>query len=66
MYSSFAFGSVLKDIRISKGFSQRSLAENICSQAMLSRIENNDAVPSVILMKQLCDRLAVSLDYVLG
>lgn len=66
MYNSFHFGSALKDKRMSQQLSQKKLADNICSQAMLSRIENNEVIPSVILMKQLCDRLDVSLDDILG
>lgn len=66
MYNSFHFGTVLKETRIEQRLSQKKLAADICSQAMLSRIENNEVIPSVILMKQLCDRLGVSLDYVLG
>lgn len=66
MYNSFHFGSVLKETRLGQQLSQKKLAADICSQAMLSRIENNEVIPSVILMKQLCDRLDVSLDYVLG
>ncbi len=66
MYNSFHFGTVLKESRLEQQLSQKKLAADICSQAMLSRIENNEVIPSVILMKQLCDRLNVSLDYVLG
>lgn len=66
MYNSFHFGTVLKETRTTQQLSQKELAADICSQAMLSRIENNEVIPSVILMKQLCDRLDVSLDDVLG
>lgn len=66
MYNSFHFGTVLKETRLEQRLSQKKLAADICSQAMLSRIENNEVIPSVILMKQLCDRLEVSLDFILG
>lgn len=66
MYNSFNFGDNLKSTRRKQKLSQNELADSICSQAMLSRIENNEVVPSVILMQQLCQRLNVSIDDILS
>ncbi|MGX7030293.1 helix-turn-helix domain-containing protein [Vagococcus zengguangii] len=62
----FVYGTVLKKIRKELKLSQKDVSENICSQAMLSRIENNDVIPNVIIMQQLCSRLNKSVDEVLS
>ncbi len=41
------------------------LAENICSQSVLSRIESDEEIPNVVVMKELCNRLGVSVDEIL-
>lgn len=43
------------------GFSQSELCEDICTQATLSRFENNGQVPSLKILMQLCNRLNLSL-----
>ena len=58
----YTYGTKLKKIRKHQHLSQKELAHDICSQAMLSRIENNDVIPNVVIMQQLCHRLNVSLD----
>ena len=62
----FVYGTTLKKIRKELKLSQKDVSENICSQAMLSRIENNDVIPNVIIMQQLCSRLNKSVDEVLN
>ncbi|MDR0921230.1 MAG: helix-turn-helix domain-containing protein [Lactobacillales bacterium] len=59
------FGTVIKEIRKERKMTQKFLCQNICSQSVLSRIENNDEIPNVLVMQQLCDRLGVSLDSVM-
>lgn len=66
MHNLFNFGDNLKSTRRKQKLSQKELANGVCSQAMLSRIENNEVVPSVILMQQLCQRLHVSIDDILS
>ena len=44
---------------------QKMLAEDICSQSVLSRIENNEELPNVLVMHQICQRLGVTLDQVM-
>ncbi|MBP1041549.1 helix-turn-helix transcriptional regulator [Vagococcus sp. BWB3-3] len=62
----YDFGSVIKKMRKERHFTQKMLAESICSQSVLSRIENNEEVPNVVVMQQLCRRLEVSIDQVLN
>lgn len=61
-----AFGEALKELRHDRKMTQGMLAEDICSQSVLSRIENNEEVPNIMVMYQLCDRLDVSIDSVLS
>lgn len=61
----YDFGSILKKLRKQKRYTQQMLSENICSQSVLSRIENNEEVPNIVVMKQLCERLNVTIDQVM-
>lgn len=65
MYNSLTYGTVIKELRTNRFLSQGELAEDICSQGMLSRIENNDVVPNVLVMQKICEKLNVSVHYVL-
>ena len=47
--------------RKKKGFSQKELAEGICTQATLSRLENNGQIPTLKILIQLCNRLELPL-----
>ncbi|MGY3703261.1 helix-turn-helix domain-containing protein [Vagococcus martis] len=49
------------EARRQKGFSQNDLAENICTQATLSRFENNSQVPNLKILIKLCERLDLPL-----
>ena len=62
----FTYGTTLKKIRKDMKLSQKDVSEKICSQAMLSRIENNDVIPNVLIMQQLCTRLDKSIDDILN
>lgn len=44
------------------GYSQVSLSRGICTQSTLSKFENNGQIPSFTILKQLCDRLGLSID----
>ena len=52
-----SLGAVIKEIRKNRKLTQKMLSEDICSQSVLSRIENNEELPNVLVMQQLCDRL---------
>lgn len=50
------------EARKAKGLSQMELAEGICTQATLSRFENNGKVPNLKILNKLCKRLDLTLD----
>lgn len=47
--------------RKSKGLSQTELSAGICTQATLSRLENNGQVPTLKILIRLCNRLELPL-----
>lgn len=47
--------------RKEKGYSQKELAQGICTQATLSRLENNGQIPTLKILIQLCNRLELPL-----
>ena len=47
--------------RKEKGYSQKELAQGICTQATLSRLENNGQIPTLKILIQLCNRLDLPL-----
>lgn len=50
------------DRRKKLGLSQRNLSDGVCTQATLSKFENNGQIPSLRILIQLCNRLNISLD----
>lgn len=55
-------GTILKHTRQSQRLTQKQLADGICSQSMLSAIEQNQYTPNAQLLIALCQRLNISLD----
>ncbi|WP_282801653.1 helix-turn-helix transcriptional regulator [Secundilactobacillus kimchicus] len=55
-------GHILRVRRKELKCSQAQISENICSQSMLSAIENNRYTPNAELLIALCQRLGVSLE----
>lgn len=55
-------GTVLKELRKERGFTQKELAEGICAQSMLSAIENDVYIPNANLLVNLANRLQVDLN----
>jgi transcriptional regulator with XRE-family HTH domain len=55
-------GSILKQTRQSQHLTQKAVADGICSQAMLSSLENDKYIPNAQLVIALCQRLSISLD----
>ena len=43
------------------GFSQQELSEGICTQATLSKFENNGQAPSLKILIKLCNRIGLPL-----
>lgn len=54
------------DKRKELGLSQRELSNGICTQATLSKFENNGKIPSLKILIKLCNRLGLSLDSIIG
>lgn len=50
------------EIRKAMGISQLELADGICTQATLSRFENNGKVPNFKILIKLCNRIHLPLD----
>lgn len=48
------------------GLSQKELSKGICTQATLSKFENNGKIPSMKILIQLCNRLNLALDDIIG
>ena len=59
------FGTTIKKLRKKQRLTQKMLATGICSQSVLSRIENGVEIPNVLVLKNICQRLNVSLDQIL-
>ena len=60
-----SFGTIIKEIRKEQKMTQKMLSQGICSQSVLSRIENNEELPNVLVMAQICQRLGVTIDHVM-
>ena len=45
-----SFGTIIKEIRKEQKMTQKMLSQDICSQSVLSRIENNEELPNVLVM----------------
>ena len=61
------FGERLKELRIEKGLKQRDLAKALnCSQAAITRWENNLQIPNVDIAVTAAKYFGVTTDYLLG
>ena len=49
------------EARKQAGFSQQELSEGICTQATLSKFENNGQAPSLKILIKLCNRIGLPL-----
>lgn len=50
-------GDVIRNKRLEKRLTQKELAENLCTQASISNLENNVSVPSVSILLSIADKL---------
>ncbi|UPW81537.1 helix-turn-helix domain-containing protein [Lysinibacillus sp. Ag94] len=53
----------LKELRRIKGLSQKELAKDICTQAVISNIEKGGVIPSSITLFKIAKRLNVDINY---
>lgn len=61
------YGQILKKLRITKGFSQKKLAEEIgITQASIARYELNITEPKLSDIKKICTYFEITADYFIG
>lgn len=58
-----AIGGKIKELRNLLGLSQKELAEGICTQAQISKIEKGDVYPYASTLYQISRRLGVDVNY---
>lgn len=58
-------GSKIKAIRDELGMTQKELSDGIVTRNMLSRIENDEALPSLSTLSAIADRLSVPVGYLI-
>ncbi|MFV2047032.1 helix-turn-helix domain-containing protein [Metabacillus sp. YM-086] len=63
MYETVDIGRVIKDLRKSLNLSQQQLAEGICTQAQISKIENSNEIPSSLILYKISRKLGVDMNY---
>ncbi|MGE6754631.1 tetratricopeptide repeat protein [Rossellomorea sp. NPDC071047] len=56
-------GKKIRELRKAVGLTQGDLAEGICTQALISRIEKGDIFPSATALYQISTRLGVDVNY---
>jgi transcriptional regulator with XRE-family HTH domain len=56
-------GKKMKELRKLVGLTQRDLAEGICTQALISRMEKGDIYPSAAALYQIAVKLGVDVNY---
>jgi len=59
----YTFGDKIKSLRSYYKITQKELASGVCTQALISQIENGETYPSAPILKKLSDRLGVELNY---
>lgn len=63
----FNFGEHLKSLRLSKGITQKQLAENIgASERGIQNYETNQRKPTYDILIALANYFEISLDYLVG
>jgi transcriptional regulator with XRE-family HTH domain len=58
-----AVGKKIKELRKNSGLSQEELAESICTQAQISKIEKGDVFPYASTLYQISQKLGVDVNY---
>ncbi|MDR6227349.1 helix-turn-helix domain-containing protein [Desmospora profundinema] len=58
-----SLGPVIKDLRLRLGMTQKQLAEGICTQAEISRIESGKNVPCVDILYAISRKCGVTMNY---
>jgi transcriptional regulator with XRE-family HTH domain len=58
-----AIGTKIRELRKEVGLTQGELAEDICTQALISRIEKGDIYPNATSLYQISKKLGVDVNY---
>lgn len=56
-----SFGQILKYYRIQNNLTQEELASGICSRKYIIRLEQNQQIPTLDIVNQLCNKLEINL-----
>lgn len=59
-------GKSIKKLRTNLELTQKQLAEGICSQSLLSRVEKGLEIPSVLIIHNICQKLGITVDSLLS
>ncbi|MFC6323252.1 helix-turn-helix domain-containing protein [Companilactobacillus baiquanensis] len=57
-------GNVIQEKRKSMNLNQTELSDGICTQAIISKIENQNIAPSISILISICQKLNLTLDQV--
>jgi transcriptional regulator with XRE-family HTH domain len=55
-------GGKIKELRLQKNISQEGLAQGICNRSLISRIENENVIPSAEILHNISLKLGISLE----
>jgi tetratricopeptide (TPR) repeat protein len=61
-YIDLAIGNTIRDLRVCLGISQKELSDGVCTQSLISQIESGNNIPNSILLKQVVEKLGITLD----
>ncbi len=61
--NSYQIGTVIKELRQYFHITQKDLADSLCNQSMISRIEKGEVYPSAPLLYEIAKRLGVPINY---
>ncbi|WP_171051635.1 helix-turn-helix domain-containing protein [Alteribacter natronophilus] len=59
----YRLGDKIKELRNHLNISQKELSQDICTQALISKIESNQTYPSAPVLFEISQRLGVDLNY---
>lgn len=60
------YSEKIKQLRLQKNMTQKDLANGICSQGLISKIEKNEVDSDIKILSKIADRLEVSVGYLIG
>lgn len=58
-------GILIRELRKSKGYTQKDLCSGICEQATISNIERNGTCSNIHILAKICNRLNIKVDEII-